>query len=129
MASAAAVTARGGACRSSITRRRPVYVVRAADAGAAGASAASRTAVSASRRMGGALVPERELRVLGHPLRGPRWGEGHRRLNTVDALEFRHELVDLLGYLRPDRASGRRQRERHVHVPAVDLDAIDQPQF
>ena len=54
----------------------------------------------------GPLVAERELRVLGHLVRGPRRREDHRRADLVDALELAHELIDLLGDLRADRAGG-----------------------
>src|SRR4051794_39771346 len=50
------------------------------------------------------LVAERELRVLGHLVRGPRRGEDHRRRDGLDALDLADELDDLLGDLRADRA-------------------------
>src|SRR4051794_2922186 len=124
-ADAVAVVPRGW---SSSTSSRPV-----AWPGAACADAGSNTAAAAirnrSRCMRGWLIPQRELGILGHLVRGPRRGESHRRLNTAHALEFRHELVDLLGDLRADRASGGGQGERHVDVALVDLDAIDQAEF
>ena len=45
-------------------------------------------------------VAERELRVLGHLVRGPRRREDHRRDDLLDALELAHELLHLLGDLR-----------------------------
>jgi len=74
-------------------------------------------------------VAERELRVLAHQVRRPGRREGHRRVDALDAVELAHELPDLLGHLRADRAARRGQRERHVHVPAVHLHLVDQPQL
>src|SRR5215204_4353574 len=72
------------------------------------------------------LVPERELRVLGHHLRGPRRVEDHLRMDLVDALELPDELAHLLRDLRADRAGGRRQREGDVRLVALDLDVVDE---
>ena len=74
-------------------------------------------------------VAERELRVLGHLVRGPRRREDHVRHDLLDALDLAHELLHLLGDLGPDRARGGRQRERDGHRAAVDLDAVDEPEL
>ena len=50
-------------------------------------------------------------------------------VTSLDAVELADELLDLLGDLRADRAAGRGQRERDVHVAAVDLDPVDQPEL
>ena len=81
------------------------------------------------RGTGSRLVPERELRVLGHLLRRPRRREHHRGDDLRHPGEIADELLHLLGDLRADRAGGRGQRERDVHGPAVDLDAVDQPEL
>src|SRR3954452_21024666 len=75
------------------------------------------------------LVPQRELRVLGHLVRGPRRLEDHRGSHLLDALELADELLDLLADLRADRARRRRQREGDVDVAAVDVDPVDEPQL
>ena len=74
-------------------------------------------------------VAERELRVLGHLVRGPRRREDHVRHDLLDALDLAHELLHLLGDLGADRACGGGQREGHGHRAAVDLDAVDQPEL
>ena len=74
----------------------------------------------------GRSVAERELRVLGHLLRRPRGREDHRGDDLRHLGELAHELLHLLGDLRPDRAGRGGERERDVHRPAVDLDAVDQ---
>ena len=56
--------------------------------------------------VGAALVPERELRVLGHALRGPHRREDHLREDLLDSLDLADELLHLLGDLRADRARG-----------------------
>ena len=63
---------------------------------------------------GCALVPERELGVLGHHLRGPGRVEDHLRVHLVDALQLADELPHLLGDLGADRAGGRGQGEGDV---------------
>src|SRR5215213_3915622 len=52
-------------------------------------------------------VPESELGFLAHQVRRPRRGERHLRIDGADSVELAHELLDLLGDLRPDRAAGR----------------------
>ena len=77
----------------------------------------------------GRLVPQRELRVLGHLLGRPRRREHHLRFDRGDAFEFAHELFDLFCDLRADRATGGREREGHLHVSPADLHAVDQTQL
>src|SRR5689334_6338380 len=60
------------------------------------------------------LKAERELRVLGHHVRGPGRVEDHLRVHGLGSLELAHELLHLLGDLRPDRASRIGQCEGHV---------------
>ena len=74
-------------------------------------------------------VAERELRVLGHLVRGPRRREDHRRDDLVDTVDLAHELLHLLGDLRADRAGGRGERERDVDLAAVDRDVVDQAEL
>src|SRR5215207_4960466 len=74
------------------------------------------------------LVPERELRVLGHHLRGPGWVEDHLRVDLVDPLELADELAHLLGDLRPDRAGGRGQGEGDESLAVLNLDVVDEPE-
>ena len=76
-----------------------------------------------------ASVAERELRVLGHLLGRPRRREHHRGDDLRHLGQVAHELLHLLGDLRADRARGRGERERDVHGPAVDLDAVDQAEL
>ena len=90
--------------------------------GAAEAGAKSAAASTGS-------VAERELRVLGHLVRGPRRREDHVGHDLLDALDLADELLHLLGDLRPDRARGGRQREGDGHRAAVDLDAVDEPEL
>src|SRR5215212_3292079 len=75
------------------------------------------------------LIPEGELRVLRHLVRGPGRREGHRRDDLLDAVELGDELDDLLGDLRPDRARGRGEGEGHVDTAAGDLDAVDEAEL
>src|SRR4051794_25926548 len=76
-----------------------------------------------------ALEAQRELRVLGHLVRGPRRRERHVGADLLDAVELAHELLDLLRDLGADRAAGRGERERHVDGGAVDLDVVDQAEL
>ena len=75
------------------------------------------------------LVAERELRVLGHLVRGPRRGEDHARHDLLDAVDLAHELLHLLGDLGADRAGRRGERERDVDLAAVDVDVVDQAEL
>ena len=61
-------------------------------------------------RTDGGSEAEGELRVFAHPLGCPRWGERHRRLHVAHAVQIADELLDLLGDLGADRATGARQR-------------------
>ena len=72
---------------------------------------------------------ERELGFLAHQLRRPRGVNVIFELTEVTPSKLADELVDLLGYLRPDRTARRGQRERDVDVAALDLDVVDQPQL
>jgi len=72
---------------------------------------------------------ERELRVLGHPVRGPGRVEGHVRADLVDPGELADELLDLLRDLRADRAAGRGQGEGDVDGAAFDLDLVDEAEL
>ena len=73
--------------------------------------------------------PERELRVLGHPLRRPRGDEDHLGRDVCDTFQLAHEFLDLFGHAGSDRTGRGREREGHADVAAADLDAVDQPQF
>src|SRR5205085_4080636 len=74
-------------------------------------------------------VAERELRVLGHLVRGPWRREHHRRDHLLDAGELADELLHLLGDLGADRAGGGGQRICDLDAAAVDLDAVDQAEL
>ena len=127
---AAAVRAGRARPPSPATSRRAAgQRVGAAAERPARAGGVARGAPRAARALPRRLVAERELRVLGHLVRGPRRREDHRRGDLVDALELAHELVDLLGDLRADRAGGRRQGVGDVDLRPVELDAVDQAQL
>src|SRR5438034_6735951 len=70
-------------------------------------------------------VAQRELRVLGHLVRGPRRREDHVRDDLLDAGELADELLHLLGHLGADRARRGGQRIGDGDAAAVDLDAVD----
>ena len=75
-----------------------------------------RRRAAAPKARSGASVAERELRVLGHLVRGPRRREDHVRDDLLDAGQLADELLHLLGDLRADRAGRGGQGERDVHV-------------
>src|SRR5204863_2318286 len=74
-------------------------------------------------------VAERELRVLGHLVRGPRRREDHRGDDLLDTVELAHELLHLLGDLRADRAGRRGEGEGDVDLAAVDGDVVDEAEL
>ena len=55
--------------------------------------------------------------------------ERHRDLNVVHTLELAHELLDLLGDLRADRAARRGQRKGDVDVSPGELDPVDEAEL
>lgn len=81
-------------------------------------------------------VAERELGVFAHALGRPRRREHELREDLAHTVEFDHELLDLVGDLRADRAAGGRKRIRDVYVVAalplrgrLELDLVDQAEL
>src|SRR5688572_31480023 len=70
------------------------------------------------------LVPERELGVLGHHLRGPGRVENHLREDVVNPVELAHVVAHLLRDLGADRAGRGRQAKGDVDLLPVDVDVV-----
>src|SRR5262245_61124112 len=87
------------------------------------------TGASSRRRRdskGAGSVPESELRVLGHHLRGPRRVEDHLGVHLLDPVELADELAHLLRDLGADRAGRRRQGEGDEDLAVLHLDVVDE---
>src|SRR5262249_2205363 len=79
-------------------------------------------------RSGRPLETEDELRVLGHPVRGPRRLEGQLGFDVLDTRELADHAVDVLLDHRAGRAAHRGQRVAHFHLRALAFDVVEQPE-
>src|SRR4029450_10862919 len=71
---------------------------------------------------------ENELGVVGHLLRRPGWIPGQLGLDLLDAGQRVGDLLDLLLDHRANRAPHRGQREKDVHLRAIDFHVVHEPE-
>src|SRR5215204_2442006 len=67
---------------------------------------------------------EGELRLFAHALRSPGRSEDHFGVDALHSVQLPHELLHLLGDLRPDRAARRGEREGDEYLWPLDLDVV-----